>query len=173
MTRIGSFETNRLTVRTWQDDLADVDARAELEKALRSVLTQAVLTTLPEPLWLDQTDPDISSWVDARDAESDVRLVEVKETQSLIGLLILADTHDVGQPTTHIGYLFAESDWGRGYATELVTGLIEAAKTAGSRRFVGGVAADNPASAKVLQKAGFALDTSLSTDATRMFALNI
>src|SRR5690606_28670268 len=45
--------------------------------------------------------------------------------------------------------------WGRGYATEAVRGMIPLARLLGHRRIVGRPAADNPASERVLRKAGF------------------
>ena len=45
---------------------------------------------LPPSLQLEEQNSGISSWVDARDAESDVFLVEQTNSAKLIGLLILA-----------------------------------------------------------------------------------
>lgn len=60
--------------------------------------------------------------------------------------------HD-GQP--EIGYWFARDAWGRGYAAEAARGVVEVAKLLGHRRLVAGHFVDNPASGKVLRKAGF------------------
>jgi RimJ/RimL family protein N-acetyltransferase len=54
-----------------------------------------------------------------------------------------------------VGYWITPECWGRGYATEAVRGLLSLARVAGHRRIVGRHAVDNPASGRVLRKAGF------------------
>ena len=54
------------------------------------------------------------------------------------------------------GYWIARPFWGRGYATEALSGVIEVARTLGHERVVGAHFLDNPASGRVLEKAGFA-----------------
>ena len=54
-----------------------------------------------------------------------------------------------------VGYWLAPTHWGRGYATEALSGLLSLARLAGHRRLVSRHAADNPASGRVLRKAGF------------------
>ena len=54
-----------------------------------------------------------------------------------------------------VGYWIAPDSWGRGYATEALGGLLSLARLAGHRRIVGRHAVDNPASGRVLRKAGF------------------
>lgn len=54
-----------------------------------------------------------------------------------------------------VGYWVAPSHWGRGYATEALGGLLDLARLAGHRRVVSRHAVDNPASGRVLRKAGF------------------
>ena len=53
------------------------------------------------------------------------------------------------------GYWIEPGHWGRGYATEALGGLLSLARLIGHRRIAGRHAADNPASARVLRKAGF------------------
>jgi RimJ/RimL family protein N-acetyltransferase len=55
-----------------------------------------------------------------------------------------------------IGYWLGRPFWGRGLATEAVSGALSWAKKAWRRRMVvSGHFADNPASGRVLEKAGF------------------
>ena len=54
-----------------------------------------------------------------------------------------------------LGYWVDPDYWGRGYATEAVRGLLPLARIAGHRRIVARHAMDNPASGRVLRKAGF------------------
>jgi len=54
-----------------------------------------------------------------------------------------------------VGYWITPAYWGRGYATEALRGLLSLARLAGHCRLVSRHAADNPASGRVLRKAGF------------------
>ncbi|HTK36213.1 MAG TPA: GNAT family N-acetyltransferase [Caulobacteraceae bacterium] len=55
-----------------------------------------------------------------------------------------------------IGYWFGRTFWGRGFATEAVTAALDWASTRWGRRAVAsGHFTDNPASGRVLEKAGF------------------
>jgi RimJ/RimL family protein N-acetyltransferase len=54
-----------------------------------------------------------------------------------------------------VGYWIDPRCWGHGYATEAVRGLAALARLAGHRRILGRHAIDNPASGRVLRKAGF------------------
>ena len=54
-----------------------------------------------------------------------------------------------------LGYWIARQYWGRGYATEATRGLLEVARALGHRRITATHFVDNPASGRVLQKAGF------------------
>ncbi|GAA4713858.1 GNAT family N-acetyltransferase [Sphingomonas lutea] len=55
-----------------------------------------------------------------------------------------------------LGYWIARSDWGRGFATEACTALIEIARALDLPSLEGSYFIDNPASARVLEKLGFA-----------------
>ena len=54
-----------------------------------------------------------------------------------------------------LGYWIGTSFWGRGYATEAGTALIEIARALGFRQLEASHFIDNPASARVLEKLGF------------------
>lgn len=62
--------------------------------------------------------------------------------------------HDEGGQA-EVGYWIEPGSWGRGYATEALRGLVSLARAAGHRRLVSRHAFDNPASGRVLRKAGF------------------
>lgn len=70
----------------------------------------------------------------------------------LWGVLICAQT---APQELHIGYIIGQAQWGKGLASELILGLCQAARSADIKTLIGGVARDNPASARVLEKAGF------------------
>jgi RimJ/RimL family protein N-acetyltransferase len=54
-----------------------------------------------------------------------------------------------------MGYWIARPFWGRGFATEACSALIEIARTLGLSQIEGAHFLDNPASARVLEKLGF------------------
>jgi RimJ/RimL family protein N-acetyltransferase len=57
--------------------------------------------------------------------------------------------------SVELGYWIARACWGRGYATEACTALVEIARTLGLPSLEGSHFIDNPASARVLEKLGF------------------
>ena len=158
------FKTERLAVAGWGADLAEPEKRAALERELEGLLTPPVLEHLPPPLQLGEG--GVAEWVRARDAEALMFRVDEYSTGRLIGLLIVAKGFDGSPPDVHFGYLLGEAAWGRGYATELVRGLVAACR---SVRLIGGVGKENPASARVLEKAGFLVDAELSDGETDVF----
>lgn len=174
---IEHFRTERLEVRHWRTSIRNGSPRDDLMSRLPAILTDRVLEQLPPPLQLptgQSNDPaaTLSSWIDARAAESDVFLVTRVNRKELVGLMILAcDTEAVTCPTCHIGYLLAEIVWGRGIASELVAGLVSAMADQGPVKLVGGVARNNAASARVLEKNGFVRDPELSGPGTDMYVL--
>ena len=54
-----------------------------------------------------------------------------------------------------LGYWIARPFWGRGYATEAATAVIDIARTLRVPRLIGSHFVDNPASGRVLEKLGF------------------
>lgn len=70
----------------------------------------------------------------------------------LIGSVGLGEAED---GTTQLGYWIARGHWGRGYATEASRAVLQLARTLGHRRLTARHFLDNPASGRVLKKAGF------------------
>ena len=164
------FKTDRLSVYDWRPAIRCRATREHLEVSLRKLLTPPVLQHLPDPLQVREGPGGMSDWIDARAGEGEVLIVEGKGDGQMVGLVILAaDPHSAEMPTLHIGYLLGEAFWGRGLASELIGGLLSALRTKGRIRLLGGVDRSNPASSRVLQKAGFVLDQDLSTPTTEIF----
>lgn len=127
------------------------------------MLTPPVLQHLPPSVQLDGTQNAIGNWITGRQATTDVYLVTASST--LIGLLFLFNSPQA-DGDLNLGYLFSENAWGQGYASELVAGLVQALGNDFNGRIHGGVAIDNPASARVLEKAGFVPNPDLTTPDT-------
>lgn len=162
--------TRRLIVRDWRRTLQNPIGRKWIEDSLRSALSASVVAHLPEPLRLADGDHAVNEWVSKRAAESDVFLVLGASSGNLIGLLLLAQSPEPSDTTElHVGYILAEGAWGKGIATELLIGLISALSESAPLLLFGGVGKENPASSRVLEKAGFIRSPERSSPDTDMF----
>ena len=121
-------------------------------------MTEPVTRALP-PGWQGPYDLErAAEWIAERDREGTTLLVTERSTRDAVGLLILfeTETEDRAGIDIRIGYLLAESAWGKGFATELIAGFVEWCRLQGGiYSITGGVALDNPASIRVLEKNGF------------------
>ncbi len=164
-----SFSTDRLTLRHWRDALAHPARRNQLERDILPILTPKVLAHLPPSLQTRQTPSAINHWVTKRAQESDVYTISDRTKDQLIGLLILAAPEQADH--IHLGYLLDEPAWGLGYASEILQGLaVQFAHQ--TVQLTAGVGHDNPASARVLEKAGFKQDADQSNDSTLIYVWN-
>ena len=158
-----NFDTERLAVRDWMPLLEHPAEAARLADALRPILTPPVMRHLPEHVKLPQTAPDIPQWMADRAEQGAVATITDTEARALVGLLFLSHPEQTpGGSERYLGYLFAQDAWGKGYATEAVTGLLAHLDGQGVLRLLAGVTPENTASARVLVKAGFAHDPVLS-----------
>lgn len=165
------IETDRLTLTDWTAALAVVADRDDLCATLGKLLTPPVLKPLPASMQLSDGPAAIADWVSARQAES--KVMTVNSDGVVVGLLILVEITDPSdQITIHLGYLFCEKVWGRGFATEMLVELVE---WFGNHRpditLTGGVERGNAASARVLEKAGFKSVKSRPDDRSEVFTL--
>jgi len=165
------FETARLRVRPWGETLRDPSRAAALYARLQDILTPAVLAHLPPSMQMGGASVDVAGWVAAREAESDVSLIWHKADAAIIGLCIFARFPAPSRDDVHLGYLLAEDTWGQGYASELLQGMAAANQNGAAVTLIGGVGRDNPASARVLVKAGFVRDAARSDSETDVFVL--
>jgi RimJ/RimL family protein N-acetyltransferase len=70
------------------------------------------------------------------------------------GLIGLIGAHKSGDAGFEVGYWYGRPYWGRGFATEALNAFLSEAKKLG--QLLAGHFDDNPASGRVLEKAGFA-----------------
>jgi RimJ/RimL family protein N-acetyltransferase len=142
---VTGFVTDRLTVGNPRE--LHIERRA-LTTAVTEILTPATTRHFSIEWYGAYDEARAAAWVD----ELGEALLLAVETSGgrVVGLIILATAGDDGD--VHLGHVFAESVWGRGFATELVTGLVSEV----GRPVSAGVSADNPASIRVLERAGFA-----------------
>jgi RimJ/RimL family protein N-acetyltransferase len=99
------------------------------------------------------TEPEIRRWIAGHiDAGSLAFLLIRKEDRVVLG------SGGFGGPArvAELGYGLGRAYWGRGYATEAVGAMLDHARLLGLRRLDAYSFIDNPASARVLERAGFA-----------------
>lgn len=61
---------------------------------------------------------------------------------------------EIKDGTMELGYVVAPNHWGRGYATEMLTALLEHLLGSGCREVITGAFEENTASIRVMEKAG-------------------
>ena len=142
----GSFNTERLSIAPW--DRTDPELLKDLDKHLNEDVT----AFLPEFLVYQKGKSKASEWAESFESGSS-EVSTVKLDNEFAGLLMLREE---AKDTMHIGYIFGQAYWGKGLATELIKGLVSRLKEIEYRGTLhGGVVKGNPASVRVLQKAGF------------------
>lgn len=162
------FETERLAVAPWHQ--AVLPERRTLAHVVAGMLTPRTTATLPDDWHGSFSDERARNWITEQDLEGTNLLVSDRRVGEPVGLMFLSEIEEsFGTLELRLGYLIQESSWRRGFASELVEGLIEWAEaTGGIDSLVGGVALDNLASAKVLMNNGFTAQPT-PNDATEQF----
>jgi len=138
--------SERLLLRPgWLEDAAEVTARISDEAIVRN------LARVPWPYREEHAVSWLSSWNDQ--ALPQFLLALPGEFGApIIGGCGLQESRD---GAVEIGYWIARDRWGQGFATEAARAVLSIARTMGYERVFGRHAIDNPASGKVLRKAGF------------------
>ena len=141
------IETRRLALR------APTVSDAGRIAALANDLGVARMTTrLPHPYLRGDADAFLSRMAALDYAREAVFAIEL-EQEGPIGVVGL---HPSGSFAPEIGYWLGRPYWGRGFATEAAAAVLAWAKSAWRQKaVVSGHFEDNPASGRVLVKAGF------------------
>ena len=149
------FVTGRLQVGLWR--AAAQRAGLDLAGVIAELLTDRTTVALPESWQGNYTVDRARAWIEERDAESPTLLVMEAASARPVGLVVLAEVPlDDSMVDVRIGYVIAEALWGRGFATELLSGLIDWMRTERSvRTLTGGVDLTNLASVRVMENNGF------------------
>ena len=136
--------TRRLVLRApIRGDVPDLVKHADNRNVARW------LARLPSPY----TRADAIAFVEIFAQRADERPFVITLDDAAIG--VVGFSFHEGRPP-ELGYWLGEPFWGQGYATEAVRGLIDAAQATGLYGLIAArCVADNIASAKVLEKAGF------------------
>jgi len=144
------LKLTRSTLRPWRvGDEASLVRNANNRRVWRN------LARLPHPYTLNDADEWIAR-AGAKLPATDFAIVVRDEAVGGIGIEI---GRDVFHRSAEIGYWLGEAHWGRGIATEAVRAITEYAfVTFDLCRLHAGVFEWNPASMRVLEKAGYELE---------------
>ena len=139
------IRSERLFLRPgWPED------RAEIYAAMADEAVQRNVARAPWPC-TPQAVPELAELRQDRRLPRLIVTLPTGEGSKVIGYVGL---HPHGGET-ELGYWIARDHWNRGYATEATRAVLMLARSLGHSRIVAGHFADNPASGRVLRKAGF------------------
>ncbi|MDC0657994.1 GNAT family N-acetyltransferase [Leisingera sp. SS27] len=138
-----SLTTKRMKAAPWQDLTV-----AELA----GLFAPKVVQWLPDGFQAQGSDQSRREFLAAVSQQAEVAALRSAADEG-IGLIILS-IPKAGSSIRNLGYLFTESAWGQGLASELIGGLQAHFRGSGVT-LSGGVMRENAASARVLQKSGF------------------
>ncbi len=139
------FRSERLFLRPgWPEDWEELLARINDEAVVRH------LARAPWPYTADDA-REFARRPQERLAPHFLVTVPTASGARLIGSAGLERQGDV----VELGYWIAREHWGQGYATEAARAVLSQALALGHRRIVASHFVDNPASGRVLVKAGF------------------
>lgn len=157
-----SYQTSRLQI----SEILSSNQEPDFLASIMEVLTPKVVANLP--LYFQNVDSISSAqeWLQKTTSDGRLFIVNLKSDYKTIGFVFLSTGNN---GVTHIGYLLGELNWGKGYATELIQGLIQFIESeAQITRLIAGVAKDNIASITLLNKLGFT-HSSIEANGTMFF----
>ena len=107
---------------------------------------------------VNETRKVIQSWIDKYEEGSYNWVVELKDTGEIIGNISVVDINNE-HAVAEVGYCYGSKYWGKGYATEALRRVIEYLLLECNLYIVEAMhIRDNPASGRVMQKAGMKQD---------------
>lgn len=150
----------RSVIRPWRPE--DRDSLAENADDLR--IWRNLRDHFPHPY----TRADAERWIAASAGQEPPSNFAIEVDGRAVGGIGLTVQSDVYRHSAEIGYWLGVSHWGRGIATEAVGAVSEwAFRNLDVVRLYAGVFAWNPASARVLEKAGYQLEARLRQAVTK------
>jgi RimJ/RimL family protein N-acetyltransferase len=145
-------------------DLSPLDAPALAKHANNRRISLQLRDAFPYPYSAADA-ADFLGWVCAEEPRDAFAIATPEE---LIGVISLHRGADVYRRSAEVGYWLAEPWWGRGIATRAVRALTDwAFESLDLVRIFAGVFETNPASARVLEKAGFQIEGRMRRHVTK------
>lgn len=148
------------TIRSWE--------WRDREAIVRYANNRKVSINLRDRFPYPYTDRDARNWLEAViDAEPETTFA-IDVAGEAVGGIGYTMQYDVDRRSAEIGYWLGEEFWGRGIATEAVIAVTDHAFANHDLcRLYAHVFAWNPASARVLEKAGYAFEGRLRKSVTK------
>jgi [ribosomal protein S5]-alanine N-acetyltransferase len=150
----------RCTIRPWRLD----DAQSLAKHANNRRVWLAVRDRFPHPY----TIPDAHEFLQRAVTEQPELKFCIEIAGAAAGGIGVHPGEDVHRHTATVGYWLGEEFWGRGVMTEAVTAVTNfCSENFPLRRISAEVFANNPASARVLEKAGFTFEARLKDNVVK------
>ena len=147
-------------LRGWRHD----DAESLVRHANDREVSRTLLDHFPYPY----TDTDAREWLERAVGESPLSNFAIEVDGQAAGGIGVHPQRGNFRRSAEIGYWLGRAHWGKGIVTEAVVAIEEYAfATFDLFRLYALVFASNPASARVLEKAGFQLEGRLRLAATK------
>ena len=154
------FPLNKCLLREWRVS----DAEAIAHHANNRRIWRNLRDRFPHPYTLE----DAHHWIEFAAAESPQLSFAITVNNEAVGGIGLSLGQDIERRSAEIGYWLGEEFWGRGIVTEAVQAVTEYGFTKFDLcRIWASVFAWNPASGRVLEKAGFVREAILRKSATK------
>jgi RimJ/RimL family protein N-acetyltransferase len=145
------LELSRCTLRPWRAG----DEASLVRYANNRNVSRNMRDRFPYPY----TDDDADAWIEKASAETPATSFAIVVDGAAVGGVGIELGTDVFRRSAEIGYWLGEPFWGRGIATEALRAMTEYAfEHFDICRLEAGVFGWNPASARVLEKAGYTLE---------------
>jgi [ribosomal protein S5]-alanine N-acetyltransferase len=147
----------RCTIRQWRLD----DAESLARHANNRKVWLAVRDLFPHPYTIQ----DANEFLQRTVSEQPAMKFCIEIEGAAVGGIGVHPVQDVHRHTATVGYWLGEEFWGRGIMTEAVTAVTDFCfQNFPLRRISAEVFANNPASARVLEKTGFTFEGRLKND---------
>ena len=154
------FKLTSCTLRSWE--WRDRDA------IVRHANNRNVSINLRDHFPFPYTHADARNWLETVVGLKPETTFAITIDDEVIGGIGFTIQNDVGHRSAEIGYWLGEEFWGRGIATEALSAVTEHAfSTYDLCRIYAHVFEWNPASARVLEKAGYELEGRLRKSVTK------
>lgn len=136
-----------------QDDLASLVTHANNRNVARNLEDR-----FPHPYTLEHAE----KWLARLHQQDPVTHFAITDANQVIGMIGIDQRPDVYRCTADLGYWLGEDFWGRGIATRAVRAMTAwGFRSLGVTRIQARVFETNPASGRVLEKAGFTYEARL------------
>ena len=147
----------RCVIRPWRLD----DAESLTKHANNRKVWLGLRDLFPHPYTID----DAHEFLQKKIAEQSATIFCIEIAGAAVGGIGIHLGQDVHRQTATVGYWLGEQFWGRGIMTEAVTAVTDFCfDNFPLRRISAEVFANNPASARVLEKAGFVFEGRLKNN---------